>query len=281
MKILLTNDDGVRAPGIWAAARTLAEIGSVTIVAPAQNYSGFGAALPATKSIDYFPYRDEALGHCLANVTAFGVSVTPAACAQVGLSGVFGGPFDLLVSGINLGSNMGRDVFYSGTVGAALTAQFLGIPAIAMSLDAEAVESAHWETAQWALREAIAMWKAQRDSSFSVLNVNVPNLPLAQVSGLQTTSFSSHSFLANYRFESDLGQPGKLTAISQRNSQTEKPERFSDAWAVARGYVSVTPMRPFPELLAVSQLDKVAVRATRPAPVQSSRWQPAPSPMHA
>jgi 5'-nucleotidase len=277
MKILLTNDDGVRAPGIWAAARTLAEIGSVTIVAPAQNYSGFGAALPATKSIDFNSYSDEALGHNISNVAAYGLSTTPAACAQVGLSGTFGGPYDLVVSGINLGANMGHDVFYSGTVGAALTAQLMGIPAIAMSLDAEAVEDAHWETAQWALREAIRMWQTQRESKPIVFNVNVPNRPAAALAGMQLTSFSSYSFLAAYQFEPDPAQPGTLVATYHRDGHAAKADKFTDAWAVAQGYVSVTPLRPFPELLAVAPLSRSMRTAPRPAPVRLGHLQPVPS----
>jgi len=87
MNILLTNDDGITAPGIWAAARTLAAFGQVTVVAPAGNYSGYGAALPPNRSISFFNYH-RAVEHP-ANVTAFGLSGTPAGCVQVGLSGVF------------------------------------------------------------------------------------------------------------------------------------------------------------------------------------------------
>ena len=168
MNILLTNDDGIAAPGIWAAARAVAHLGRVTIVAPATNYSGYGAALPPpTRSLSYFPYRNPE-GQP-PGVTAYGLMATPATCAQVGLSGVFGGgPFDLLVSGINLGSNLGRDIFYSGTVGAALTAHLLGIPAIAVSLDASSTGMAHWSAAAWALEQREIDFTAEATSTGEV-----------------------------------------------------------------------------------------------------------------
>ena len=132
VNILLTNDDGVSAPGLWAAVSALSSAGSVTVVAPASNCSGYGAALPPSGCFSFAPYRLPV--GCTGDVKAYGLVGTPAACAQVGLSGVLGGgPFDLVVSGVNLGANMGRDLFYSGTVGAALTAHLMGIPAIAIS----------------------------------------------------------------------------------------------------------------------------------------------------
>lgn len=98
MNILLTNDDGITAPGIWAAACALATLGQVTVVAPATNYSGYGAALPPTCTLSYSPYRHPR--NHPARVQAHGLAGTPATCAHVGLSGVLGGgSFDLLVSG--------------------------------------------------------------------------------------------------------------------------------------------------------------------------------------
>src|SRR4029434_4526063 len=112
-------------PGLWAAAKALAKLGSVLVVAPASNYSGYGAALPAVRSLSYTPHHCDS--HDLPDVTAFAVTATPASCAQLGVNGVFGdGPFDLVVSGINAGANIGRDVLYSGTYGAAMTAHLLG-----------------------------------------------------------------------------------------------------------------------------------------------------------
>jgi 5'-nucleotidase len=248
MNILLTNDDGVAAPGIWAAARALAGLGAVTMVAPASNYSGYGAALPPARSFTYMPYHRND-GHP-ASVTAYGLAATPASCAHAGLSGVLGGgPFDLLVSGINLGANLGRDVFYSGTVGAALTAHVLGVPAIAVSLDAGEAGIAQWETAAWAISETIHLWQANPAPEPVVFNVNVPNLPVSSLAGALITSLANDSCLTKYAFRADAHAENALNII--RADDMRKPELWSDAWAVQLGYVAITPFRAVPDLLCV------------------------------
>ena len=100
MDILVTNDDGINAPGIWTAGHALAALGPVLMVAPDANYSGYGAALPPSRQLSYtFHRREQAAAH---SMVAFALSGTPAACVQVGLSGVFSKrPIGLVVSGIN------------------------------------------------------------------------------------------------------------------------------------------------------------------------------------
>jgi 5'-nucleotidase len=149
VNMLLTNDDGITAPGLWAAARALAKGGQVTILAPTTNDSGYGAVFPPSRSFTCSSYRH--LDGQPRNVTAYALAGTSATCVHVGLHGLPAGPFDLVVSGINHGANLGRDVFYSGTVGAALTAHLLGVPAIAISLDAGPAGVAHWEAASLTL----------------------------------------------------------------------------------------------------------------------------------
>ena len=249
MNILLTNDDGVAAPGIWAAARTLACFGQVTIVAPANNYSGYGAALPPVRSFSYFPYHhgDAHPG----SVTAYGLTGTPASCAHAGLSGALGGgPFELVVSGINHGPNLGRDVFYSGTVGAALTAHLLGIPAIAISLDAGPAGVAHWDAARWALGEVVRLWQRNPEPSPVVFNINVPNLPVSALEGTLITSPANVSCLTKYCFNPDPHTENALR-VSRRDDEVSVPEPWSDAWAIELGYVAITPFRAIPDLLCV------------------------------
>jgi 5'-nucleotidase len=255
MKILLTNDDGIAAPGIWAAARALAKLGHVTIVAPADNHSGYGAALPPARRISYFPYHHPN-GH-LENVVAYGAVATPATCVHIGLGGALGGPFDLVVSGINHGANLGRDVFYSGTVGAALTAHLLGLPAIAISLAIGPDETAHWETAAWALGEAIRLQRASASGALGagpdlpppLFNVNVPNRPLPRLAGTLVAVPASISCLTRYRFCVDPLAGDIVVSPSQDNQPT--PEPGTDAWAVERGYVAITALRAFPHILDV------------------------------
>ncbi len=249
MNFLLTNDDGIEGPGLWAVARVLSEYGTVLIVAPDRNYSGYGAALPATQSLTYATYRQ----HDLIDVTAFALAGTPATCAQVGLYGAFGaGPFDLVVSGANAGANMGRDMLYSGTVGAALTAQLMGVPAIAISLDNRPGETLHWEAAEWGLHEALEMWFKKQEPRPIVMNVNVPNLPVSGLCGTRLTTPSTRSFLTSYHFEEDTLYASSLRVVPNGKGNLREPEMGTDEWAVARGYVSITPLQPFPDMLSVS-----------------------------
>jgi 5'-nucleotidase len=249
VNILLTNDDGISATGIWTAAQVLANMSAVTVLAPATNHSGYGAALPPGRTFSYFPYR-RASAHP-SKVTAYGLAGTPASCVQIGLSGALGGgPFDLVVSGINHGANTGRDVFYSGTVGAALTAHLLGVPAIAISLDAGSAGVAHWDAAAWALEEVVHLWQNNPDTTPVVLNVNVPNLPAAHLAGTLITGPVDDSCLSKYRFVRDPHVENTLNAIRQEHGDHE-PEPWSDAWALQLGYVAITPFRVIPDLLCV------------------------------
>jgi 5'-nucleotidase len=268
INFLLTNDDGILAPGLRAAARALARLGDVLVVAPAENYSGYGAALPPMHKLAYRPYAGADLDG--PNVTAYALAGTPATCAQVGLSGVLGErPIDLVVSGVNAGSNLGRDVLYSGTVGAAITAHLLGVPALAVSLDCGSTGPMHWDSAEWAIREGVGMWLEQRaqgpGQGTLVYNVNVPNRPAATLAGLQLTSCGEHSFLPRYRFERDNPQHGTISAVYHavyEDDLREKTEPWTDSAAVAQGFVSVTPLRLFPDLLCVTPLNL-------PAPTQA------------
>jgi 5'-nucleotidase len=250
MNILLTNDDGITAPGLWAAAKALAGFGRVTVVAPASDYSGFGAALPPHPQLHYLHYApgDSRPG----NVSAYGLAATPATCAHVGLSGAFGGgPFDLLVSGINLGANLGCDVFYSGTVGAALTAHLLGIPAIAVSLAVSLAGVKHWDTAAWAIGEVIQLCQDNQGTCAPFFNVNVRNLAQADVDELVITTPGRTSFLSKYRFAPHSHEENVL-AVTTTEPLPLRQEPWTDEWAVGLGYVSVTPFKAFPDLLTLA-----------------------------
>jgi 5'-nucleotidase len=250
MRILLTNDDGVTAPGLRAAAAALAQFGNVTVVAPVTNYSGYGAAFPPARSLTYYPY-EPAKGE-QRGAAVYGLATTPAACAYVGMSGVLGGPFDLVVSGINHGANMGRDVFYSGTVGAALTAHLLGAPAIAVSLEARAAGILHWDAAGWALTEAVRLWQANDASRDAFFNVNAPNLPRSQLAGALVTTLSNRSFLTRYRLSRDPHAEHGLT-FSQADDEDVALVPWTDEWAVALRYASITPLRAVPDMLSAAQ----------------------------
>jgi 5'-nucleotidase len=266
---LLTNDDGISAPGLWAAARTLATLGSVLVVAPARDYSGYGPAHPPTRTLTYRPGGTN--GHAMPNVTAYALTGTPATCAHVGLSGAFSRqPIDLVVSGINAGANLGHDVLYSGTVGAALTAQLLGIPAIAVSLDYGGAGIAHWDAAGWAIRQVLGLWERRLDPAPLVFNVNVPNLPANALAGTRMAHLAPEAFLTKYRFQHDSHDDHTITVIRSDAPRAGTADPDSDVGALARGYVAVTPLRPYPDLLHVSPWLEVETPASLPSPTYSA-----------
>ena len=239
MNFLLTNDDGIAAPGLWAAARALAALGRVLIVAPSANYSGYGAALPPAGEIS-FTLRPSPRD--LPFVTAFAVDGTPATCAHVGLSGALSAmPIDLVVSGINAGLNVGRDVFLSGTVGAALTARILGWPAIAVSMETGNNGGEHWETAGVYRAELVQTVGDTIRLDDAPYNVNVPNRPLHDLAGVRVTTLSAYSCLDNYQLAVKSGERLQVQRVWQDSGA--QSAAGSDAWAVANGYVSLTRLR--------------------------------------
>ncbi len=134
VQILLTNDDGIRSPGLWSAAAALSEIGYVHVAAPRDQYSGAGRSMPSTSDGTIRPIQVEVNGKVW---TVFSVGGTPAQTVQHAVLEILTHKPDLVVSGINYGENVGNGVTVSGTVGAALEAASLGIPALAISLETE------------------------------------------------------------------------------------------------------------------------------------------------
>ena len=129
MRILVTNDDGIDSPGIWALAEAMSRVGKTLVVAPEKQQSGVGTAvsLHSDMSITEVPSS-------IPDVRAYAVGGTPSDCVIMGLRRLAQGHIDLIVSGINLGANVGRDILYSGTVMATLQGFFRGLPSIAISL---------------------------------------------------------------------------------------------------------------------------------------------------
>ena len=184
MRILLSNDDGVHARGLLALYRELRRLGEVTVVAPLEERSTAGHALTLHKPLRMIPVAPD----------FYGVSGSPADCIYLGLRKVLKREPDLVVSGINRGANLGQDVYYSGTVSAAREACILGIPSLAVSLDvnfhrAPPEERLHYRTAarvaSGLIRDLMRDGSVLRPPRHTLLNLNVPDLPLARVKGIR------------------------------------------------------------------------------------------------
>jgi 5'-nucleotidase len=272
VRILVTNDDGVHAPGLGALVRALARWATedgheILVVAPLANYSGASAAVGTV-------YEREAVGfrrihiEGAEGIEAYGLDAPPALTVVVGAFGAFGPTPDLVVSGINLGVNVGRSILHSGTVGAALTAAQHGFRSLAVSLRSQPVPH-QWETAaEIALRVIPAVAAAPPRT---VLNLNVPALPLDQLRGVVSGRISDAGIVKGAHAEMTGGDAGSVglvlgTAIpSLGDTSGEGPS--DDAALVAAGYASLTALRGVaedhrPEIQAV--VERAVREASRP-----------------
>ncbi len=232
MKILISNDDGYRAPGIEALHQALRDVADVEVVAPEHNNSAKSNALTLHQPLYVHPGAPGVRY----------VNGTPADCVHIALTGLLGYKPDLVVSGINNGANMGDDTIYSGTVGAAMEGYLFGIPAIAFSQ----VEKgwAHLDAAARVARELVQQVIAQgllsRPSPF-LLNVNIPNRPYEQLGPLEVCRLGRR-----HAAESVISQPsprGDTMYWIGAAGPARDGADGTDFHATAQGRVSVTPLQ--------------------------------------
>lgn len=232
MKILVTNDDGVHADGLWALVKQLRDLGTVTVVAPDRDQSGSGTSVTLRH-----PLRLSKIMPPLEGIDAYSVEGTPADSVILALRLAMKGGVDLVVAGINEGPNLGDDVFISGTVGAAFQGHFYGIPSIAISV--AAFESLHFDVAA-ELAKFLAGEVADNNLSGKLLlNVNIPNLPREKIEGIEVTSLGEREY-------SDSIEPGHDGKRQYYWITRGKPEWHSapgtDAWALKQNRISITPL---------------------------------------
>ena len=248
MRILVTNDDGIDSEGLHVLARAMTEHGDVTVVAPDDEYSGASAALGALHRIqpEVHQTRIEAVPE------AWAVTGPPALCVMFARLGAFGPPFDVVVSGINPGVNVGRSVYHSGTVGAALTARVGGMTGVAVSQAVQGfgVEGQGWDemlsgqiwqsAAQVASVVVGALRGAPPDAPVAV-NVNVPNLPLSEMAGWRHTTVGRipPRVIADATLEPKVGHPGAFRVAMKWGDAVSLPDG-TDGGAIERDQVSVS-----------------------------------------
>ena len=175
MKILVSNDDGYFAPGITLLAEALRQLGEVTVVAPERDRSGASNSLTLDRPLTV---RRAPNGY-------YSVNGTPTDCVHIAVTGLLDFLPDLVVSGVNLGANMGDDTIYSGTVAAAAEGYLLGIPSVALSLTSNAGE--HFQSAIGIALEIVERFKRRPFAEPVLLNVNVPDVAPAMLKGLEVT----------------------------------------------------------------------------------------------
>lgn len=235
MNILLTNDDGIQSEGIWRLADVIRDLGSTVVVAPDRDQSGIGTAKSLQGPVSTHEFRSH-----LPDVQAIMVEGTPADCVILATESLGLGRFDLVISGINTGANLGLDIMSSGTVGAALQGYFRNIPSIAVSVTS--LTNVRFDAATKAttiLADAVL----KRHSNISLpllLNMNVPNIRVDRIAGSEITTLGPRVYMENVESE-------------QRNAQTQYRIQHnklvgrefpvgSDVATIQQNKVSITPL---------------------------------------
>ncbi|CAB5498128.1 5'-nucleotidase SurE (EC 3.1.3.5) [uncultured Gammaproteobacteria bacterium] len=240
MRILISNDDGFDAQGIKILVQNLSKEHEVVVVAPNENKSASSSSLTLDRPLQPVEIKKN----------FYSVDATPSDCVHLALSGLLDEAFDLVVTGINFGPNLGDDVVYSGTVAGAIEGRFLGLPSLAISL--ASWQGKHFETAGIIAKKLLTQITHAQLSHDTILNVNVPDVPLADIQGFQTTRLGK-------RHQSEKSVPDKDDAskfwIGENGAQADNGVG-TDFHAIANNYVSVTPLQI--DLTKYNEIDTVS-----------------------
>jgi 5'-nucleotidase len=229
MRILLSNDDGYFAPGIEVLAKALSDLATITVVAPERDRSGASNSLTLDRPLRL---RQAANGF-------YFVNGTPTDCVHLAVTGMLDHLPDMVISGINLGANMGDDTIYSGTVAAATEGYLLGVPSIAVSLTSH--KAAHFDTAAMVARHMVERCLSKPLGEPVLLNVNVPDIPMEMLKGMQVTRLGKrHKAEGVVRQVNPRGET--VYWVGAAGSAQDAGEG-TDFHAVESGYASITPLQ--------------------------------------
>jgi len=227
--ILVTNDDGYRAPGIAVLVEALAAEYEVSIVAPERNCSGASNSLTLDRGLRAHQLEEN----------VYYVDGTPTDSVHLAITGLLQKEPDMVVSGINAGANMGDDVLYSGTVAAAMEGRHLGLPAIAVSMDSYTPK--HYETGANAVVQILKDFSSITFPANTILNINVPDIPWTEIKGFKATRLGNRHRSEGVIIQDDprgepmywVGPPGKAQDAGEG----------TDFHAVSQQYISITPLQ--------------------------------------
>ena len=226
MKILLTNDDGIDAMGLNILASVLREAHDIYVIAPHMERSGSSNAFTIQEPLTLFEKGNN----------SYAISGFPADCASVGIHGDIIPTVDLVISGINHGPNLGDDLFFSGTVGAARAAYIFGTPAIAVSIDDASPEEEYLRDTALFVRSFIET--TPKDEMY-LFNINYPHIPAEAVKGMRYTVSGRRNYVDTY----DRTENSDGTATLQLRGEISSVKRVnSDHGVLAENWVSVTPL---------------------------------------
>ncbi|GAB6905398.1 5'-nucleotidase SurE [Desulfosarcina cetonica] len=232
-RILLTNDDGIHAPGLWALYRALSAHHRVTVVAPDRERSAVGHGITLHQPIRFETTRVNG------SPESFAVSGTPADCVKLGLAELFDGRPDLVLSGINPGANVGVNLNYSGTVAAAKEAALAGIPALAVSIKAPGRD--HMDDAARFAEGFARQMLAREIPAGTFLNLNFPDMPLAKIRGVRWSRQGTAVFDQAFEKRRDPRDRVYYWQGCDRQDAYDQPD--IDGAALAEQYISITPIK--------------------------------------
>jgi 5'-nucleotidase len=257
-RVLVTNDDGIDAPGICHLALALASEFDVTVAAPDRDSSGAGTGIGRFDPVAGIPMRRADIG----GPRAYALDGPPGLSVMAAALGAFGEPFDVVVSGINAGINTGQSVIHSGTVGAALTARTFGAHGIAVSL--EPSEPWHWDTAA-TIAQAATRWITSETRHPIAISLNVPGRELGEIRGLEHAELDRFGYFR----VAIADEGGQKLQFELAAHDDREPPSGCDTWFVRNGYATITALSPLETINACLPADLGAIWAPE-IPVQSS-----------
>jgi len=262
VNILITNDDGVFAPGLWAAVEALEGMGRIVVVAPDREQSGVGGSVTLNS-----PVRAKEIVPTVQGTQTWAVEGTPADSVILALE-CLTKDIDLVVAGINMGANLGEDVLISGTVGAALQGYTRGIPSIALSL--ASLRPTGFHAAASILKQLAIQAQEGQIPAGVLLNVNVPPVPPDQLQGVEITRLAKRAYADTVR-QSDDGKNGYYWITRTRPAWDM--QEGTDVWAVRSRRISITPLQT--NLTAASAMSGLADLSQRLASALKPSVKPA------
>lgn len=244
--ILLTNDDGIEAPGLRELLRCLQPLGTLSVVAPDHNWSAAGHTKTLHKplrvsahSFDCPSQGSDPDGSFDQGIEAYTTTGTPSDCVSLALLGILDNTPELVVSGINQGANLGHDLTYSGTVAAAVEAVIRGLPALSISLDS--YDGGDFAGAAQIAARVVSQVLEKGFPAGTFLNVNIPNLPREEIAGVAITRLGRRVYRDELLKRLDpRGRPYYWVGGGVPGGHRDEG---TDIWAVAHGYVSITPIQ--------------------------------------
>jgi 5'-nucleotidase len=231
LRVLVTNDDGIEATGLWCQAEAWASVADVLVVAPSHEQSGAGTSFTYRREL-----KVEQVEPRVEGVRAYHVDGTPSDCVTVGLRRLASDRIDVISAGVNTGANLGRGVLASGTLGAALQGHYRGLVSFALSLE-RGDEAAGWETAGVVVRRLAQLAAKGLLPADSLLNVNIPSVPAGDLQGFRFTRMATSHYQRLIEEVDDSGAVRRRLVVDPAAA-----DEGTDVWALLNRFVSITPL---------------------------------------